>query len=236
MRAGSTWRLITALVMLMSSSFYLIIKYFKYSLLSILVLSFPYKAMAAEAVGQILFIHGVVTLTSLEGETRTAVQGASVFEGDSIVSDKASSMQLKMVDGGYLAVRPSTVIKIDNYRFKQDGEDKVQTSLLRGGLRSITGSIGQTKKESFKIRTPVATMGIRGTDLEVFYFPEDQSESVKKGVYLRINSGKGYIQTYAGVQFVGANQTGYAVDSQSLPELLSNPPAIFNLSSDFNFL
>ncbi|WP_086481748.1 FecR family protein, partial [Oceanospirillum sanctuarii] len=137
-------------------------------------------------------------------------------------------MQLKMVDSGYLAIRPSTEIRIDKYRFEQDQEDKAETSLLRGGLRSITGTIGKTRKESFKLRTPVATIGIRGTDLEVFYVPSSRNELLAKGAYLRINSGKGYLQTFAGVQFVNPNQTGFVSTKQSVPQILKTAPEIFN--------
>ncbi len=182
----------------------------------------------AKPVGAVLFVHGEVSIFSSDGVQREASRGGSIFEGDRIVSSAASSMQIKMVDSGYLAVRPSTEIRIDKYRFEQTQSDRAETSLLRGGLRSITGTIGKTRKESFKLRTPVATIGIRGTDLEVFYVPSSRSAVLAKGAYLRINSGRGYIQTLAGVQFVQPNQTGFVSDRRSAPKLVVLPPDLFN--------
>lgn len=181
-----------------------------------------------DPVGTVLFVHGEVSIFSPTGEKRNANRGDAVFEGDRIVSSAASSMQIKMVDSGYLAIRPSTEIRIDKYRFEQTQDDRAETSLLKGGLRSITGTIGKTRKESFKLRTPVATIGIRGTDLEVFYVPSGRDKLLAQGAYLRINSGKGYLQTFEGVQFVNPNQTGYVRDKRELPKLIQLPADFFN--------
>ncbi|WP_159445561.1 FecR family protein [Oceanospirillum multiglobuliferum] len=193
----------------------------------LLLIVFSGFAWAGEA-GKILFVHGKVNIISASGESRLAERGASVFEGDKIVSEAASSMQLKMIDSGYLAIRPSSVIRLDEYRFEQKENDTAQASLLKGGIRSITGVIGKTKKESFKLRTPVATIGIRGTDLELYYLPQKSRAGSVNGAYLRINSGRGYIQTQAGVQFVSSNQVAFATNSQQLPTLINNPPKFFN--------
>lgn len=208
----------------------------RYTVLCILFfLSTLLSANTQVPVGTILFVHGEVTIISATDETRIAVRGEGVFEGDRIVSAAASSMQIKMVDSGYLAIRPSTEIRIDKYRFEQTEEDGAETSLIKGGLRSITGTIGKTKKESFKLRTPVATIGIRGTDLEVYYVPTDRQRVLAQGAYLRINSGKGYLQNYAGVQFVSPNQTGFVADKRSAPKLVQLPIDFFN-QPDFDLL
>ena len=175
-----------------------------------------------------MFVHGQVEIIAEDGKSRSAERGAPVYSGESIRSGKSSSLQLKMVDDGYLAIRPSTEVRIDEYRFKGDTADRAQTSLLRGGLRSITGSIGKKRKESFKLRTPVATIGVRGTDFEIFYQPGDQTD-LPQGAYLRVNAGRGYLQNYAGVQFVNPNQTGFVATRSSQPVLLKDAPRIFNL-------
>lgn len=206
------------------------LRYFLTLALALVLGGMSVSSFAEESVpvGTVLFVHGDVSIFSSEGEQRNASRGDEIFEGDRIVSSAASSMQIKMVDSGYLAVRPSSEIRIDKYRFEQSQNDRAETSLLRGGLRSITGTIGKTRKESFKLRTPVATIGIRGTDLEVFYVPSGRDQLLARGAYLRINSGKGYIQTPSGVQFVAPNQTGYARDKRETPKLIQLPADFFN--------
>lgn len=193
----------------------------------LLVLAFRAEAQP-DIAGTVMFVHGKVEIIAVNGQSRSAERGAPVYSGESIRSGTSSSLQLKMVDDGYLAVRPSTEIRIDEYRFKGDAADKARTSLLRGGLRSITGSIGKKRKESFRLRTPVATIGIRGTDFEIFYQPDDQAD-LPRGAYLRVNTGRGYLQNYAGVQFVNPNQTGFVSTRSSRPVLLKDTPRIFNL-------
>jgi hypothetical protein len=78
-----------------------------------------------------------------------------------------------MVDGGLLAIRPDTQMKFDEYKFsgKEDGSERGVMSLLRGGFRTITGAIGRINKNNYRVNTPTATVGIRGTDHEILYVP-----------------------------------------------------------------
>ena len=75
-----------------------------------------------------------------------------------------------MIDGGLVALRPDTKLKVDTYVFngQEDGSENPVFSLLKGGLRAITGIIGKRNKERYNLRTPTSTIGIRGTDHEPF--------------------------------------------------------------------
>ncbi len=128
-----------------------------------------------KAVGTVLFVHGKVELISPDGLYRRTVKGGKVYQGDVITTGTASSLQLDMIDSGYFAVRPDSKVEINDYVYQQKETDKVTATLLRGGLRSITGAIGQTNKRNFALKTPVATIGIRGTDLEIYYLSEQDA-------------------------------------------------------------
>ncbi len=102
-----------------------------------------------------------------------APKGTLVNEGDTVVVGVTSSAQLKMVDGGVLALRPDTQMKFDEYKWsgREDGTERGLLSLVRGGFRTITGAIGRLNKANLRVITPTATVGIRGTDHEVLYVP-----------------------------------------------------------------
>ncbi len=139
-------------------------------ILSVCVLALAAVSARAE-IGTVQFAIGDVRLTTAQG-TRAIAKGALVNEGDTLIVGSGSA-QIKMVDGGYLAVRPDTQMKFDQYKWagKEDGSERGLLSLVRGGFRSITGALGRINKENFKINTPTATVGIRGTDHEIIYIP-----------------------------------------------------------------
>lgn len=182
-----------------------------------------------KAVGTVLFVHGKTEVTSLDGIYRHAIKGGKIYQGDVIETATASSMQLDMVDGGYFAIRPDSKVAINDYVYQQKNTDKVKATLLRGGLRSITGAVGQTNKKNFSLSTPVATIGIRGTDLEVYYLSEQDAVSLAEktgkateaGSYLKVKSGEAVLKTEAFEQPVKPQEIAYTAGPTVAPVFLT---------------
>ncbi len=134
----------------------------------ILLLS-SYSGMLQAAVGHFLFISGSVKVISKTGQSRAAMRGGEVDVGDTISTGQASTAQIKMVDGGFLAVRPQSELRVDSYSFHGNKSDNSTVSLVKGGFRAITGMIGKNNPQNDIAKTPTATIGIRGTDYEAVY-------------------------------------------------------------------
>lgn len=49
----------------------------------------------------------------------------------------------------------------------QTGPSRAFFRLVKGGFRAVSGAIGKASRDEYQVRTPIATMGIRGTDYEV---------------------------------------------------------------------
>ena len=128
---------------------------------------FPLTGWSATA-GHFQFVAGEVRVLGSDGRERAASKGSDISEGETIVTSRGASAQLRMVDGGILAVRPDTRLQVTTYSHKggESGSGKAGMSLFKGGLRAISGLIGKTSKENYAITTPTATIGIRGTDHE----------------------------------------------------------------------
>lgn len=188
-------------------------------------------------VATVLFVHGKVEIISTDQLYRQTIKGGKVYQGDVITTSAASSLQLDMIDGGYFAIRPDSKVEINDYVYQQKETDKVNATLLRGGLRSITGAIGQTNKKNFKLRTPVATIGIRGTDLDMFYLSEADAALktaqtgtiTPSGSYLKVNSGEAELASRAGVQAVKPNEIAFIAEANQQPALIDEEatPAVF---------
>ena len=102
-----------------------------------------------------------------------------------------------MDDRGFITVRPNTRMSIVNFRAQGDDNDRSILSLLQGSFRSITGWIGKFRPGAYQIRTPTATIGVRGTDHEPLVIPLVASEG-EPGTYDNVNAGGSYIQTSHG--------------------------------------
>lgn len=134
--------------------------------LPVLLVLAAYAGAVFGAAGNVQFVIGDVKLVTKARETRALQKGAEINEGDRIITGASSSAQIKMVDGGFIAIRPNTDMGFDTYRYsgKEDGSESAVVSLLQGGFRTITGVIGRTNKHNYNIKTETATIGIRGTD------------------------------------------------------------------------
>lgn len=110
---------------------------------------------------------GTVVVQKADGSIRSLAPGSAVQAGDVITTQPNSSARLKFTDGGELAVSSNSQIKIDSYSFNTAAPrtDNLVMSLLKGGLRSITGSISRRgNRDAYRLQTATATIGIRGTD------------------------------------------------------------------------
>jgi hypothetical protein len=132
-------------------------------LLALLVGTLPVNAL--EPAGKTIMARGAVAATA-DQQSRPLKRQSPVFQVDLVSTGSDSSSQLRMVDGGLLSMQADTELAIRNYQFDQErGESAVSMDLLKGGLRTITGTLPKTGKV-YELNTPVATIGVRGTHYE----------------------------------------------------------------------
>lgn len=120
---------------------------------------------AEEAIGDVVFARGAVSAQGVNGQLRILGKDALLYRGDTIRTAKKSFAVLRLNDGTRLSVRPNTILAINEYVEKQ-GQESATMRLFRGGLRAISGLLSKRNPEAFKIRTAVATIGIRGTEFD----------------------------------------------------------------------
>lgn len=178
---------------------------------------------ALEAAGLVQSVNGEVQQTSLAGQQRALQKGDVVNEGDTLISSTKASATIKMSDGGLITMRPDTRFKIDSYKFngKQDGSELSFFSLVKGGFRSVTGLIGKLHKNKYRIITPTASLGIRGTDHEILYVAPDSdlAKLAPVGTYDKVNSGATTLTNDKGTIAILPKQMGYVAAPDQKPQL-----------------
>jgi hypothetical protein len=187
---------------------------------------------AATIAGQVQFTIGTVQVTTAEGNVHLLKKGDTIYEGDTINTIVASSAQIKMKDGGFIAVRHDTKMRFDKFVFKgnQNGEERSFYSLFKGGFRAVTGLIGGVNKQNYKIVTPAATIGIRGTDHETYFVPTGTA-LVQSGAYSKVNVGETTLTTNQGTINVLPNQMGFSSGMNEVPKLAPINTNIFTVAA-----
>ncbi len=188
---------------------------------------------AYAAVGTIDSLEGDVRIVSASAD-RMAQTGMELNEGDTVKTVGEAWALLTMVDGASLTLRQDSQVMFTRYRYNPDGNATDNSSvlnLLKGAFRSITGYIGRTNRAGYMIRTPTATIGIRGTDHEPAYYPTPepgQKLEHDPGTYDKVNDGESFIRNPKGEVPVKPGQTAFVHQNGSAPpRLLARPPAFY---------
>ena len=110
--------------------------------------------------GQVLIERGSSKLEAKVGDP--------VQERDRLVVQSNGSVGISMSDETLLGMGPNSTMVIDRYSYDPvTREGKVETSILKGTLRYVTGLIGKANPQAIKVMTDNATIGIRGTEFIV---------------------------------------------------------------------
>ncbi len=148
---------------------------------------------AGAPAGEVIKLVGRASAANDEGDIRALQQGNPVNSGETVVTAPASFVRLKLSDGGYIVLRPSTRFQISDYRYTESPTDSRSVfNLLKGGFRAVTGAIGKRNHSAVTYKTAVATIGIRGTDFEVADCSlgcPDLSIKPKRGLYFKVSQG-----------------------------------------------
>ena len=183
----------------------------------LLLLALPLPLLVASSTnstyaGKVILVKGKAVAINEKGKERKLKRRAQIFTGDTIKTSKKSSMRLVMVDQSLLSLKAESVLKVADYKFTFDKKEKdsMALDLLRGGMRSVTGVIGVRSKKKFRINTPTATLGVRGTALEVIINEAGQ-------VIVTFDFGSGYAKNKSGQTNIGN------LRSATIKSLISKP-------------
>lgn len=112
-------------------------------------------------------VGGTVSVQRADGVPRLLAQGATLQPGDLVVTQADSFARLRFADGAELSLRGGSALRIDAFIFRkaEPASDNFALTLLRGGLRTVTGLVSRRgNPDAFRLNAATATIGVRGTD------------------------------------------------------------------------
>lgn len=200
------------------------------SVLLALLILMAVPAFCAEPAGRILAAVGQVVVIR-NGQASPLATGAAVEVGDQIKTGPASRAQILFTDSSIVAIKPQTDFLVTDYVFNgsEDGSEKSFFSLIRGGLVTVTGLIGHVHKANYAIRTPAATIGIRGTVWGADHCEADECQNsdgskAKPGTYGQVKSGVIAVTNNTPEVEFGAGSAFYVANADTPPERLLVAP------------
>jgi hypothetical protein len=211
-------------------------------LIGVLCVAFCAAALAlpalAEPAGKVLTAGGDV-LVLRGSQILRLFRGAAVESGDQIHTGTDGKVLIVFTDSGLVWIRANSDFVVDEYSYAQGRREAAFFSLLKGGARSVTGLIGRRTRSNFRLRVPVATIGIRGTDFSVVMCQRDCRDSdgntAAKGLYGEVIEGGIAVTPFEDrllEREFRAGESFYLADASSAPTPLFLPPPFLRSTQD----
>ncbi len=171
--------------------------------LALLMISSLANANVNVKAGTIVSSSGEVTAYVKKSDAlRTLKRKSEIYSGETIKTGKSASAKIRFTDGSTINLKKNTEFEIRNYAFndnKSKPEGKFDAFMKSGGLKAVSGLIPH---DDFKLESPVAIIGIRGTSWEIIQKPDGTyTVQVYTGtVTVKLNTGKIVIMSAKNVQ------------------------------------
>lgn len=210
------------------------------TLRALLVVGLALGPTAAQAAaGQVLFALGRVEVQR-GGQSFVAQRGMPVEVGDVLSTGPTGLAQVRLKDGALLSLRYGSTMKVEEFSLPTAAPRPAAAPaataatpaaaggrsvlrLLRGAFRTVTGLIGRGANDAYQVITPVATIGIRGTDYSAAYCSGDCG-TTPDGLYVGVSNGRIELSNDAGQLVLSNDQYGYVKDQASPPDRELAPP------------
>lgn len=197
-------------------------------------------AWAGQVVGVVAHLSGPLMDRKADGTVKALAAKSEVENGDTLVSEKNTYAQIRLLDNSEITLRPDTTFKIENFAYEADkpDADSAAFSLLKGGLRSITGLLGKRNKEKFSLKTPAATIGIRGTTFIAQWVEPPApvpglpppsalpASNLAPGLHVAVLEGLIVVTNPGGAQHFPAGQFGFVPNVNAPPIVIPQNPGL----------
>ncbi len=175
----------------------------------------PFTTQAVEA-GKVYFATGNASLVR-DGRPLPLRRGTGIESGDTIETGNGRA-QIRFRDGHFVSLQPDTTFRVDEFEYEEEKQEgKGFFSLLKGGLRAISGLIGRRDRDAYRLKTPVATIGIRGTEYLV---------KLNGGLYVNVGDGSIWVKNDAGELVLLAGQSAVVPGEGQPPQPTDSKPVL----------
>lgn len=192
----------------------------RYGILSTLVVGLVAAVLSVQATtqsaGVVLLANGEAKAQQNNDAARALNRRSDIYVGDRITTGNESQLQMRMKDGAMVALGANAEFVVQAYgeAAKGDKKDEAVLSLVKGGLRTISGQIA---KSSYSMSTPTATLGIRGTVFDVYVRDDGSTVVILRNGQVVVNGLAGGTEVLTQPGLASSINTGGAPSKPSTP-------------------
>lgn len=193
-------------------------------------------AYAGQVAGTVINLSGPLMAKKANGAVKVLAVKSEVESGDTLVSEKNTYAQIKFIDNSEVTLKPNTTFVVEAFAFDaaRPEADNASFNLVKGGLRSITGLLGKRNKEKFQLKTPTATIGIRGTTFTAQFVgpsspamgPAGPGPKLPPGLYVNVLDGLIHVSNRGGSMQFSAGQFGFTPSFKAPPVIVPSNPGL----------
>jgi len=164
-------------------------------------------ATATDPIGQVETISGSVEVTRADGTKVSLSQGSPIFSGDVVETGDTGAIGITLADDSTVSLADNGRMVMDELVYDADAEDgNAAISIVQGVFSYVSGQIAKAGPDAMVLRTPTATLGIRGTTIAGRAAPEGEESTISLLPDLDGQIGEVLVSNSAGT--VVLNQAG----------------------------
>lgn len=142
------------------------------------------KDLSADAIGCVTIVLGRAHIDSAQGNRKRIEADTEIHVGDQVITQSNGTVHINFIDHASVAVRQDSHLEIINYKYDEVNpqNSRVKFNLVHGVTRAISGKAAKGAREQFRLNTPIAAIGVRGTDFVVSATESSTQALVNEGI------------------------------------------------------
>ncbi len=204
-------------------------KFQRFLLPILCLLAMPALAQQPAVVGEVSLVLGKAYRYQADG-SRVAIERYSEIAVQDVISTESNGhVHIRFIDDALVSVRPHSELEVVRYEFNADRPEQsaVKFNLREGVTRAISGEAAKSARDRFRLNTPIAAIGVRGTDFVVSTDADTTRALVNEGIIVMAPFGDACSMDALGpclanaLELAGSTLQMVAMDqSAPLPRLL----------------
>jgi hypothetical protein len=148
------------------------------------------------------------------GQPARVEKGQTLTANTTVTTEAKSYAVLKFEDGTVVLLKENTSFQVQAYSYNPKAPENANAvfNLLKGGLRMVTGLVTSRNRDAMRVATPLATIGIRGTEF---------TAELTNPLFVATQVGVVSLTNAGGTLLVAAGQAASVLSATALPSLVS---------------
>ena len=182
-------------------------------------------SFAQTAQGYVQEVQGSVTGQVGAGQARSVSKGQTLPNNATVTTGPRSYAVLKFEDGTAVLLKENTSFQVQSYSYNSRAPETSSAifNLVRGGMRMVTGLLASRNRDAVKVGSPLATIGIRGTEFVA---------ELVNPYFIQVINGTITVTNSAGAVVFNAGQAAVVANPSTLASIIplnQVPPGVLQM-------